>query len=396
MNVDKFKYITLFDSDINNREINIYQLQKVTITGHNCYYPNVLLHCQENVYNPIDEIIMSLQNVDQKQFVHENLSVNKVVSDPVFYFVYNVDNYYHFIYDTLPYLISYFKLRKTIPSLKLLTNYSAANQNKFYKFVTEFLELLGIQSTDIIIVNKDTLYETIYVSSSYTHGINSNLPPRKEIYDFFQYIVSLAPVKLDMPKKIYISRRTWINNDFSNIGTNYTTRRKLVNEDELVEKLINLGYTEVFTESMNTIEKIQLFSNAEEVIGSIGGGLVNVLFSSNNCKLIALISPTFLDINKRFIYSFKNVNTVLYTNCVHESKDDFKCYMRVQYNHIVGEIINIKNNNITIMYSDNPVSGWNESIKYKTITVNKLKCKKLDLGLNSSWIINLKGLIDLL
>lgn len=108
---------------------------------------------------------------------------------------------------------------------------------------------------------------------------------------------------------------------------------------------------------MNTIEKIQLFSNAEEVIGSIGGGLVNVLFSSNNCKLIALISPTFLDINKRFIYSFKNVNTVLYTNCVHESKDDFKCYMRVQYNHIVGEIINIKNNNITIMYSDNPFLG---------------------------------------
>ena len=33
------------------------------------------------------------------------------------------------------------------------------------------------------------------------------------------------------PKRIYISR-TWVNNDIINIGTNYTTRQKIINEDD--------------------------------------------------------------------------------------------------------------------------------------------------------------------
>ena len=45
-----------------------------------------------------------------------------------------------------------------------------------------------------------------------------------------------------MPKLVYISRRTWINKDKSNIGTDYTNRRKMMNEDLLVEELTKLGF----------------------------------------------------------------------------------------------------------------------------------------------------------
>ena len=68
----------------------------------------------------------------------------------------------------------------------------------------------------------------------------------------------------------------------------------------LAPALIKEGYEEVFTEKLSMIEKILYFSNCTHVKGAIGGGISNVLFSPETTKLKAIISPTFLDVNKRF------------------------------------------------------------------------------------------------
>jgi capsular polysaccharide biosynthesis protein len=202
-----------------------------------------------------------------------------------FFFIYNTENYYHFVYDTLPYLITYKKLKVKIPKLKLLMNYPNSKKTEFYKFVTEYLKLCGIKKSDIKIANKNTIYNNIIASTSYTHDFNSNLPPRKEVYSFYKQLTKNIKHKTKMPKKIYVSRRSSLHGDTSNIGTNYTTRRKMVNENELVNMLVQQGFTEVFTELMTTKDKIQMFSNAEHVVGAIGGGLCNVVFSNKKCKL---------------------------------------------------------------------------------------------------------------
>ena len=147
-----------------------------------------------------------------------------------------------------------------------------SQKKDFYPFVREFLELLDINKDDIVLIDQSKIYKEIYISTSYTHDIDSNLPPREEIYSFYQSIVKNTKKSIEStPKKLYISRRTWLHNDFDNIGTNYTTRRRLVNEDIIVEKLINEGYKEIFTEKLSTIEKIQYFANATHVVGAIGG-----------------------------------------------------------------------------------------------------------------------------
>ena len=340
---------------------------------------------------------MSLKSVTSKKtYEYNNIGLANVCEIPVFFFVYNVDNYYHFVYDTLPYLISYIKLKETIPDVKLLMNYSG-NSRVFYKFVTEFLEVLGITESDIIIADINTVYTTIYISSSYTHDIDSNLPPRKEIYELYKNVVTKIKAENfidNLPKKIYISRRTWINNDLSNIGTNYTTRRKLINEDKLVEVLSGYGYKEVFTESLNTIEKVLMFSNADVIIGSIGGGLCNVLFSNKNTKLIALISPTFLEVNNRFIYSFENVDTVYFNDTYHSESNFWKKYMRVRVDkyNIVGEIDDIYDDSLLVSYTDKKVSGWNSNMILNKKEVSKSDCVALDSGLNSSWDFNIDDL----
>lgn len=396
INILENKEYTLYKKDANGREINIYKLKNVILNSDHLFYPNVILQSDKQLYNPIEEKIMSLKDF----FIKKNLilteeKIDVVVDVPVFYFVYNTDNYYHFVYDTLPYLISFFDLKKKIKNLKLLMNYPNFESKSFYKFVTEFLNLLGINTEDIILIKSNTLYKEIYISSSYTHGINSNLPPRNEIYNFFKSIVDSVKQKytsLNLPKKIYISRRTWLHNDFSNIGTNYTQRRRMENENELVKYLESLNYKEIFTERLSTIEKILLFSNVENVVAPIGGGSCNVLFSNETCKHFCIVSPTFLDVNYRFKFSLDKVNTTYFHDTYHSEANEFKKNMRVTNGDLVGEIVEIYDNSVDIIYTKQIVAGWNSKIKYEKINLKKSELKKLDNGLNSSFYVNLKNI----
>jgi hypothetical protein len=198
-----------------------------------------------------------------------------------------------------------------------------------------------------------------------------------------------------LPKKLYVSRRTHLHNDFSNIGTNYTTRRKMINEDELVAQLFQAGYTEVFTEKLTTIEKIIYFANATHVVGAIGGGISNVLFSPPTTKLEAIVSPTFLEVNQRFKYSLDCVDVAYNENTEHTEHGQFKRYMRVKSHDgkIIGEIEDINENENTLLVSytsDASNTGWNAQNKYQQIKLNMKEVEKLDKGLNSAWrlIIN--------
>jgi len=428
MKINLFKthpiYQTLFPVDKHGRKINIYQLKDCIATGINLFYPNVLLkqnQTSDECVLPLLEKTMSLQSgtVYEKEgmwFEYSDTSITdtsitdtsitdtsirSIYRNPLFFFIYNTDNYFHFLYDSLPYLISFLSLKKSLPDLKLLMQYPNEQKKEIYPFVLEFLAILNIEQSDIIMVNKETQYETVYISTSYTHDIDSNLPPRNEIYEFYRDIVKrvkttyLPDTQKEIPRKIYVSRRTHLHNDFHNIGTNYTTRRKLTNEDDLVAQLTHEGYTEVFTEKLTTVEKIIYFSNATHVVGAIGGGISNVLFSSPTTKLEAIISPTFMEVNQRFKYSLDGVDVTYNHNTEHIETSEFKRYMRVKSKDgkIIGEIEDINENENTLLVSytlDSSNTGWNAQNKYQQIKLNMKEVDKLDKGLNSAWRFTIK------
>jgi hypothetical protein len=313
MNINTLTHSTHFIKD-EPRNIYLYNLENVTCTGISLYYPNILLLSNNTLYLPYNEKSMSFnrktiyEETDMK-FIPNSINYNKVITTPVFFFIYNVENYYHFIYDSLPYLYYYFELKKTGCNCKLLIQTHDNKSKELFPFVKETLNLLNISEEDLLFVDNNTLYSRVYISSSLTHQDKSNYPPNKQIFDIYKRCIDKALLTVDniIPiDKMYISRRTYLHNDTSNIGTNYTQRRVLKQETELVEYLNTLGFKEVFPELWTMKEKIFYFSNAKTIVGLIGGGMCNLLFSDKNVKSLVICSPYFLDINYRFKYSMEH------------------------------------------------------------------------------------------
>ena len=412
MDITSFKnihFFEIFQKDNTERNIGYSLFNNVILVGRNYYYPNVLLYSENKLISPYDEKIMSLNKdsfYDDNKYVliHENKYI-KNINDPIFFLIYNFDNYYHFLYDTLPYLFTYLELKKNIPNLKILINYPNKNMNNLYKFNNELLEKI-IDMNDLIIHSENNIYKEIYVSTSLTHGGFSNNNPRPEIFKIYKIISDNIDykkisdnIKNKHIDKIYISRRTWINNDKSNIGTDYTSRRKMMNEDNLVKELEKQNFTEIFSENLNTDEKIYLFSNANIIIGSIGGGMANLLFSNSNTKSIVFVTPYFLDINYRFKFSMEHTN-IIYFNDVKTYLEDNKIplYSRVIINNKYGEICeyNKDNNKYLINISNNDVAGFNNLINFDNDWFEECNFKTLDNGLNSPYIININKLLEFL
>ena len=408
-NINLFKnvnYTIIKDIDNTQRSIGYSKFKNVKLVGRNLYYPNVLLFTDNTLISPYDEKIMSL-NKDSfydnniYEILHDSIIDYNIIKDPIFYFIYNFDNYYHFLYDTLPYLYTYINLKKTFPKLKLLVNYPNKYKNEFYKFNIEFLEKI-IDFKDILIHQENNLYDTIYISSSLTHGGFSNNPPRMEVYEIFELLKINSNSQKTFPEYIYISRRTWINNDKSNIGTDYTTRRKMMNEDELVDKLVNIGFIEIFAENLLVEDKINLFSHAKIIIGSIGGGMSNSLFSNKNNKSIILVTPYFLEINYRFIYSMETSDFYyFYDTQIYKEDNEVPLYCRVKiinndsiYYNKIGEIIEYSNNKYKLNISNNDIAGFNNLLTYNSDNFYKEELELIDNGLNSPYYVNINNLLD--
>jgi hypothetical protein len=335
---------------------------------------------------PIYEKTMSLSANDID--IPENPLINETITHkelcPVYFFIYNTDNYFHFLYDSLPILYQFFEVRKLHPSLKLLMN-----PKHKYPFIFDCLNLLDIAENDILFAKHETEYSEIYVSNSLTHDGQSNDPPHPAIWSIYERMKNAAmKIPIKTPSKFYVSRRSWIHGDNSNIGTNYTTRRKLENEDEVVEILKKKGYEEVFCETLTMTEKIQYFTNATDIVGAIGGGMCNCVFSKPYCNVFSINSPEFATINKRFLYTMNHTKLIEYKDTWTTSN----LYRRVKLKKVIGEIVEIDGETLTLNIGKN-VTGWSLEDEHKKHKVNINEVIFLDNGLNSPWRFDVSNLL---
>ncbi len=114
--------------DENGRKIEVGYFFKSQFTGLSSHYPQPLIysHYTDKLILPTIEQFMSLgRGTVYEETMHYDgglHSYDRLCNVGVFYFAYNVSNYYHFIYDTLPYLYCYFEEKKRFPDIKLLVS----------------------------------------------------------------------------------------------------------------------------------------------------------------------------------------------------------------------------------------------------------------------------------
>jgi hypothetical protein len=262
------------------------------------------------------------------------------------------------------------------------------------------LGLLGIN--DYTFLEKETEYTEVYIGLSLTHGGQSNDPPHPLSFSVWKAMTeeSLQRVSstLHPLDKLYISRRSWLSKHPENIGTNYTTRRRCMNEDDLVAFLQTKGYTEIFCEDLSMAEKIFYFSKAKSIAGIIGGGMCNALFSPSETRLHCLNTPAFLDINMRFLFSMQHTRILVHSICSHAPHEGpFTLYTRAKildkdsvYDGKVGEISGYKNGTYELKLPKEAVAGFSQDFDLNSVWIGQEFLMPLDAGLNSPFVCDLK------
>jgi capsular polysaccharide biosynthesis protein len=143
------------------------------------------------------------------------------------------------------------------------------------------LKLLGYGSDDYIQWKwnlKGFNVERLVVPSFRRHG--TWIDPSACRWLKQRMLSNLPPIeKLDLPlsRRIYISRKK-------------EAGRRVMNEDEVMQILQPLGFISYNLETINFIDEVRLFSQAEIIIGTHGSGLTNMIFSQKQPMIIDLFS----------------------------------------------------------------------------------------------------------
>lgn len=187
-------------------------------------------------------------------------------------------NYYHTIIDNLPRLYLLGRLKNV--SIKLLFPSQLTNVERF------FIDKLRPSNVSIELVepNKSYVIDKLVFSSFLTRHFSGYLP--REYLVFFRERV--------LPKR----PRKKINRIFIARGPNQRNsrgqRRRFLNEDAVFRSLQKIGFQKYRLEDLSIEEQVDLFYDAEFVVGAHGAGMTNIIFSeaigvlelfSNDCVL---------------------------------------------------------------------------------------------------------------
>ena len=196
------------------------------------------------------------------------------------------DNYWHWLFDVLPRL----SLCNKVVGLDKIDYFLFPSLHK--KFQNETLDFLNIpenkrlSSEEFRHIKANELIVTDHpVAVTGDRSKHHNDPPGwigQWLRDNFLNKNMITDKKNG--KKIYIDRSVKISNR--------TEQRIIENEEEVRKYLITNNFIPVKLHDLKFIEQVNLFYNADCVVGLHGAGFVNLVFCKHGTKVIEFRSPT--------------------------------------------------------------------------------------------------------
>lgn len=149
---------------------------------------------------------------------------------------------------------------------------------KLKEYQKESLELLGIDKNHPIIEipqDKGLLYKfkKVFLSSK---------PPYGVVKDFFRKKLVKSIPRQGKGRRLYLSRK------------NQGVRNRVYNEDEVSAFLQILGFEVIFPERLSIRETVEIFSQAEMIVSSVGAEFANIAFT-DRCAVIVLMSNLLIE-----------------------------------------------------------------------------------------------------
>ena len=192
------------------------------------------------------------------------------------------NNYFHWLYDVLPrlsFVENNNELKKNSNNFLLVPNYNL-------KFQKESLKHLNYEKNQII------------SSRNYRH-----IEPQKLFVTDHPYNIT-GDTKVDHEKipawisswlKEKFLTRTDIKNKYNKIyidrddvDPKRTSNRRIINEDDLRIFLKNNGFKFIRLNNLSFLKQIEIFNNAEVILGLHGAGFANLSFCKPKTKVIEL------------------------------------------------------------------------------------------------------------
>jgi len=223
-------------------------------------------------------------------------------------------NYWHWLFDVLP----RFGLCSKAINLSEIDYFLLPSFLK--NFQKETLDCLNIPAYKIIssekfrhIKAKELIMSDhpVMITGNATKDIQ-NIPYWISLWLKNNFLNQNTTINKTIKNKIYIDR--------SETNSKRLPQRKIVNEDEIKKYLVKNNFKIVKLHETKFVDQVDLFYNAECVVGLHGGGFGNIVFCRPKTKIIELKSTTSADAIKNLAQK----NDLNYISIEAEAKEIFK------------------------------------------------------------------------
>lgn len=200
-----------------------------------------------------------------------------------------VHNYYHTIVDNLPRVLTLERPPfDQLSEILLLCPGGATDLESF------FLDRFGLSNVRPIALEQGFVYELErLIFTPFKSGIFSGYLPDWYVGRLREKLFPMRPSRRN--RRIFISREHAVRQE-----------RKIVNEDEIRSLLCELGFEVRCPELLSFEEQIEMFYDAEAVVGVHGAGLTNTLYAPPGLKVVEIFASN--EINPAYYFLCKSLD----------------------------------------------------------------------------------------
>lgn len=229
------------------------------------YYPWYLPGCSEPA--KIDHTIFSLETIPPLEKIAGKVVILSGLAGHV---------YYHWMIDILPRLEI---LRRSGIELEEIDWFVVNNIDR--NFQKETLKFLGIPTNKIKISDDHSHIEAEELIVPSFPGHLDWVPKATITFLRKTFLSAIDNKSSKYPQRIYVSRAQ-------------ARGRVVINEDQVIDLLSELGFQTVFLEELSVLEQVALFANTKVIVSPHGSSLTNIVFCRPGTTVVELFSPNYL------------------------------------------------------------------------------------------------------